>query len=328
MIYLFKKIKKTNIWKISTKKIWSEIVLSSNQKNFILGLITVVVLVVLGVFVYKTLGVSQVQPQESKIEALPASATPPQEVKLVAGLNIDQYIPKWCEFNSQDPFACLENIQACRADKVKSNCDQVSFQSFTESWNNNKNPDTQVKHSSSAAINQKVLANYCEDFSSEPIQQCVSEMNACFDNTSSDKSCKDYVRNFNIETNNGKSYGDLNTSSQEKQPASLSLENIMNGSSNIPQIKACKGNANCNTFHALAENWKLIPNNSEYKALASSGDGYGLWKGYYYTEDRIYELAEAGEAAFYRGGSASPKEERLFGQGLAVLLYLQGPQNF
>jgi len=299
-------------------------VLSNGQKNFILGLIGIVIVVVLGLYAYKTLTSNEPLSQDAnKITSNNLSTT---ENKQVLGLNKDQYIAKWCEFNSQDPFACLSAIQACRKDINSSECNNDSFKLLEESWGSDKNPNPHPDTPTAAKVDQKILSAYCKDFSSEE-KQCIVDMNACFDNTSADKSCKDYIRNFNDETNGGKSYGDANLASTESPKTSLSLENIYSGNTSVPQIKACNGNANCNTFHALAENWKLLPDESKYKALAKSGDGYGLWKGYSYSDDGIYELAEAGEAAFYRGGAASPKEERLFGQGLAVLLYLQGPEN-
>lgn len=296
--------------------------LSNGQKNFILGLIGVIIVVLLGLYAYKTLNTNENQSQV--VDKTTGDKIPEGDDKKVLDLNKDQYIAKWCEFNSQDPFTCLEGIQACRKDIKSNECDSDSFKLFEESWDNNKNPNPHPDTPTAATVDQKVLLAYCKDFSSEE-KQCVVDMNACFDKTSSDKACKDYIRNFNNETDGGKSYGDISFTSNETTQTNASLESIFAGSSNIPQVKACKGNSNCNIFHALAENWKLIPDDSRYKALAKEGDGYGLWKGYSYTDDRVYELANAGEEVFYRGGAATPKEEKLFGQGLAVLLYLQGP---
>ena len=97
-----------------------------------------------------------------------------------------------------------------------------------------------------------------------------------------------------------------------------------------PKIKRCNGNQDCNTFYALSKQWKSIPNNfhtpdcpdCKVKEHARDGDGYGLNKGYYLERDRSHELKEAGENKFYRGGAASKADERIFAEGLAVLIYL------
>ena len=39
--------------------------------------------------------------------------------------------------------------------------------------------------------------------------------------------------------------------------------------------------------------------------------------------ERSLELAEAGEEAFYAGGAKPRAQERIFAQGLAVLLYIE-----
>ena len=96
------------------------------------------------------------------------------------------------------------------------------------------------------------------------------------------------------------------------------------------KIKRCNGNQDCNTFYALSKQWKSIPNNfhtpdcpdCKVKEHARDGDGYGLNKGYYLERDRSHELKEAGENKFYRGGAASKADERIFAEGLAVLIYL------
>ncbi|WP_180115804.1 hypothetical protein [Acinetobacter sp. YH12140] len=285
--------------------------LSNSQKNYIIGLISLVVLIVLALFVYKNLKVEDkttvAQPQPSV-----------EQNKLVAGLNKEQYISKWCEANSQDPFVCVTAIQDCKNDIKSSKCDSESFNQLESSWNQNKNPDPNSEKPQSK-VDQKVLAEYCSY--TVDTKTCIKDMNACFDGTSTDKNCKAYIRAFNDETTNGTDYGSDTSNSNP------TLEDIYQNNVAVESVKACKGNANCNTFHALAKNWEAIPQ-SETKQLARDGDGYGLWKGYSYSDERINELAEAGEAAFYRGGAASPKEERIFGQGLAVLLYLQGPENF
>lgn len=96
-----------------------------------------------------------------------------------------------------------------------------------------------------------------------------------------------------------------------------------------PKVQRCKGNQDCNAFYALSKQWQSTPNclktsygaDCETKKQAKDGDGYGLWKGGYFTD--TYHLAEAGEAIFYRGGAASKADERIFAQGLSVLYYLE-----
>lgn len=101
-------------------------------------------------------------------------------------------------------------------------------------------------------------------------------------------------------------------------------------SSIAPQIKRCQGDQDCNAFYALSKQWQSVPNcfktsygpDCETKKQARAGDGYGLWKGASFNNDRSSNLALAAEDVFYRGGGASKADERIFAQGLAVLYYL------
>ena len=95
-----------------------------------------------------------------------------------------------------------------------------------------------------------------------------------------------------------------------------------------PKTAACKGNATCNSFAALAKQWRSIPQNYRYHGFnirqdAAKGDGYGLYRGFNLQRERSLELAEAGEEAFYAGGAKPRAQERIFAQGLAVLLYIE-----
>lgn len=95
-----------------------------------------------------------------------------------------------------------------------------------------------------------------------------------------------------------------------------------------PKVAKCKGNTNCNAFVALANQWQAIPTSYRYHGLdikkqAKDGDGYGLNKGFSLTKDKSIALSEAGDAVFYDGGGKGSANERIFGQGLAVLLYIE-----
>lgn len=95
-----------------------------------------------------------------------------------------------------------------------------------------------------------------------------------------------------------------------------------------PQIQRCKGNTKCNAFYALAKDWQSIPNNFKLdginvKSYAKDGDGYGLWKGFTLNSNRAIALANAGDAVFFKGGDSSKADERIYAQGMAVLLYLE-----
>lgn len=97
-----------------------------------------------------------------------------------------------------------------------------------------------------------------------------------------------------------------------------------------PKVQHCKGDQDCNAFYALSKEWKAIPNcfktsygsNCYAKAEAKAGNGYSLWKGASFRHTRSSNLANAAEEVFYRGGSASPADERIFAEGLAVLYFL------
>lgn len=101
-----------------------------------------------------------------------------------------------------------------------------------------------------------------------------------------------------------------------------------------PQIKACKGNTNCNAFTALAKQWQAIPKNYRYHGFnirrdAAIGDGYGLNKGFVLNKERSQELvgdydnSTSAYSIYYNGGSKPKTHERIFAQGLAVLLYIE-----
>lgn len=98
-----------------------------------------------------------------------------------------------------------------------------------------------------------------------------------------------------------------------------------------PKIKRCNSNQDCNAFYALSKQWKSIPNgfytpgcpDCKVKEQARDGDGYGLNKGYSLERDRSHDLKEAGENEFYSGGAANKADERIFAEGLAVLIYLE-----
>lgn len=105
-----------------------------------------------------------------------------------------------------------------------------------------------------------------------------------------------------------------------------SMTKIYHNPQTAPKVQRCQGNQHCNAFYALSKDWQSIPNHFRLngfniKADAKAGDGYGLWKGFNFKSDRALRLAEAGDAVF--GGSSNKADERIFAQGLAVLLYLE-----
>ncbi|MBD1230497.1 hypothetical protein IDM33_10145 [Acinetobacter seifertii] len=107
-----------------------------------------------------------------------------------------------------------------------------------------------------------------------------------------------------------------------------SMSKIYTNPQSAPQVKRCKGNTQCNAFYALAKDWQSIPNNFKMdginvKAYAKDGDGYGLWKGFTLNSNRAIALANAGDAVFFKGGDSSKADERIYAQGMAVLLYLE-----
>ena len=96
-----------------------------------------------------------------------------------------------------------------------------------------------------------------------------------------------------------------------------------------PPVTKCKQNAYCNAFVALSKQWKDIPNSYRYngfdiKSDARNGDGYGLNKGFSLHKNQSIAIAESGDEVFYAGGGKGAANERVFAQGLAVLLYLEG----
>lgn len=107
-----------------------------------------------------------------------------------------------------------------------------------------------------------------------------------------------------------------------------SMTKIYHNPQTAPKVQRCQGNQHCNAFYALSRDWQSIPNNfttygDNIKSYAKRGDGYGLWKGATFKKQRSINLADAGEAVFYNAGGASAADERIFAQGLAVLLYLE-----
>lgn len=107
-----------------------------------------------------------------------------------------------------------------------------------------------------------------------------------------------------------------------------SMSKVYSKPESAPQIQRCKGNTKCNAFYALAKDWQSIPNNFKLeginiKSYAKDGDGYGLWKGFTLNSNRAIALANAGDAVFFKGGNSSKADERMYAQGMAVLLYLE-----
>lgn len=107
-----------------------------------------------------------------------------------------------------------------------------------------------------------------------------------------------------------------------------SMTKVYSKPESAPQIQRCKGNTRCNAFYALAKEWQFIPNNFKLdginvKSYAKDGDGYGLWKGFTLNSNRAIALANAGDAVFFKGGDSSKADERIYAQGMAVLLYLE-----
>lgn len=106
------------------------------------------------------------------------------------------------------------------------------------------------------------------------------------------------------------------------------MQKIYKNQALVPKVQRCADDQKCNTFFALSKQWQSIPENFKIsgikiKPYAKSGDGYGLWKGFTLSSDRAITLSDAGEAVFYSGGSSSKADERIFAQGLAVLLYIE-----
>lgn len=111
-------------------------------------------------------------------------------------------------------------------------------------------------------------------------------------------------------------------------PSYTDMMRFYNQPDTAPAIAECKGNTLCNAFVALAKQWQAIPSNYRYKGFdirqqAAQGDGYGLNKGFTLQAAQSIALSEAAEPVFYAGGGKSKAQERIFAQGLAVLLYLE-----
>lgn len=106
------------------------------------------------------------------------------------------------------------------------------------------------------------------------------------------------------------------------------IQKIYKNPALAPKVQRCVGDQKCNAFYALSKQWQSIPDNfkisgMKIKPYAQSGDGYGLWKGFTLSSDRAISLSDVGEVVFYSGGSSSKADERVFAQGLAVLLYIE-----
>ncbi|MBP3221023.1 MAG: hypothetical protein J6M43_03150 [Neisseriaceae bacterium] len=106
-----------------------------------------------------------------------------------------------------------------------------------------------------------------------------------------------------------------------------------NNPHSAPKVTECKNNIHCNAFVALSKQWKSIPDNYRYhgsyniKHDAAVGDGYGLNKGFSLCSDKSESLYNAGEEFFYGGGGKGKQKERIFAQGMAVLLYIEDTQK-
>ncbi len=106
------------------------------------------------------------------------------------------------------------------------------------------------------------------------------------------------------------------------------MMDIYNNPKSAPKVQACKGDMYCNAFTALSKQWQSIPKNYRYHGFnirrdAQIGDGYGLYKGFYFNQERSIDLVEGGYPVYYNGGSKSKSQEKIFAQGLAVLLYIE-----
>ena len=102
---------------------------------------------------------------------------------------------------------------------------------------------------------------------------------------------------------------------------------IYNNPQSAPKVPKCKGDINCNAFVALSKQWKSIPTSYRYDGFdirkdAKEGDGYGLNKGFSLAKDRSVTYSEVGGDMFYYYNKGFANE-RIFAQGLAVLLYIE-----
>lgn len=107
------------------------------------------------------------------------------------------------------------------------------------------------------------------------------------------------------------------------------MMNIYNNPKSAPPINLCQGDIYCNAFSALSQYWIDIPDDYRYqggfniKYQAQIGDGYGLNKGFVLNQEQSILLAERGNFAYYNSGSKSSAKEKIFAEGLAVLLYIE-----
>lgn len=96
-----------------------------------------------------------------------------------------------------------------------------------------------------------------------------------------------------------------------------------------PSIQVCQGDVYCNAFSALAQHWVDISDDYRFKNTynikydAEIGDGYGLNKGFTLTQEKSIFLSEAGNLAYYNSGKENSAKEKIFAEGLAVLLFIE-----
>lgn len=127
--------------------------------------------------------------------------------------------------------------------------------------------------------------------------------------------------------NVGPAYGQNH---QTKDELVLSqMMKIYNNPQLAPPVYLCQGDIYCNAFSALSQYWIYIPDDYRYqgefniKYQAQIGDGYGLNKGFTLSQEQSILLAERGDLAYYNSGGKSPEQEKIFAEGLAVLLYIE-----
>lgn len=107
------------------------------------------------------------------------------------------------------------------------------------------------------------------------------------------------------------------------------MMNIYNNPQLAPPVPICQDNIYCNAFSALSQYWVDIPDNYRYqgefniKYQAQIGDGYGLNKGFTLNQEKSVLLAEAGNLAYYNSGGNNTTQEKIFAEGLVVLLYIE-----
>lgn len=107
------------------------------------------------------------------------------------------------------------------------------------------------------------------------------------------------------------------------------MMNIYNNPESAPPINICQSNIYCNAFSALSQYWIDIPDDYRYKGQfnikyqAQIGDGYGLNKGFTLNQEQSILLAEGGDLVYYNSGGGSPEQEKIFAEGLVVLLYIE-----